>query len=102
MKNTINTLKEEFNQITLMRLFEIPVINKETNEEDYIIFDIELHKNTLVAQHVALTKKEEKSKKIAYKKVVLDSCFSLDEHLQELYDICIDAILYSDFYNLND
>ena len=102
MKTTVQQLKNDFNDITLLKMFEIEVINKETQEQDFIIFDIQLIKNTLFAQHAPLTKKEEKSKKIAFKKIVLDDCFSLDEHLQELYSICIESILISDFYTLAD
>lgn len=93
-------LKKAFENITLMKLFEIEVINKKTKKSEYITFDISLQKNTLIAQHVALTVKEEKSKKIAFKKHVLDTCFSIDENLQELYDECQTAILDSEFYTL--
>jgi len=99
MDYTIETLKEEFNNITLMRLFEIEVLDQDNNE-DHIIFDIELRKNTLFALHIPLTKKQDKSKKIAFEKIVLDSVFSLDEHLQSLHDNCINAIIESDYYTL--
>lgn len=98
--NTIKQIKQEFNDITRLRMFEIEVLNKETNETEYIIFDINIVKNSLVAQHESLTKKEERSKKIAFKKIAIDKYFSLDENLQSLYDECIDGILNSDFYEL--
>ena len=83
-------------------MFEIEVINQETSEKDFIIFDIEIQKNTLCASHVGLTRKEEKSQKIAFKKIALDPFYSLDHHLNELHDICINAILQSDFYILTE
>ena len=98
--NNLRQIKQDWQNITLLPIFEVEVINKETKEQDYIIFDIELVKNTFVAKHIALTKKEERSKKIAYKKQVIDSYFSLDSNLQELYEECINAILDSDFYTL--
>jgi hypothetical protein len=98
--NTLKTLKEDFNNITKLRIFEIEVINKRTQESDYIIFDIELQKNTLFASHESLNSKQEKSKKISFVKVVLNDCFSIDENLQNLYDECINAILESEFFEL--
>jgi hypothetical protein len=98
---TINDLKTEWNEVNKLKIFEIEVINLKTKETDYLIFQIELIKNSLYAWHEPLTHKEEKSKKIAYKKVVLDKCFSLDVHLQDLYSECVDAICSSDFYSLN-
>jgi len=91
---------EQFNNITLLKMFEEKVIKKETNEEDYIIFDIEVRGSFLVADHVALTKKEEKSKFIATKRVKIDTDFSMDENLNELYSECIQGIIDSDFYTL--
>ena len=97
---TIKELKQEFSEITLMRLFEIEVTDKRTKETDYIIFDITIEDDKLLAHHVSLTIEEENSKFIAYKEVDLDDCFSLDENLQYLYEECTTAILDSDFYNL--
>ena len=97
---TIKELKSEFDAITKERVFEIEVIDKRSNEPDYILFDIAIEKNTLFAQHISLTAREERSKKIAFKKVVLDDCFSLDENLQELFEVCNEAIINGDFYEL--
>lgn len=98
--NKIQQVKNEFNNMNLIPIFEVEVKNKFSNELDYIVFDISIKKNTIYAQHVALTTKEEKSKKIAFKKVVLNSCFGLDQTLQELYTICIESICDSEFYEL--
>ena len=98
MENLIN----EFNAITLMKVFEIEVLDNRTNDIDYILFDISIDQknNTLRAQHVGLTHKEEQSKFIAFKSIELDDCFSLDENLQELLEECTTAIMDSDFYQL--
>jgi hypothetical protein len=81
-------------------LFEIAVIDKRTNEKEYIIFDIFITQRSLVAQHEATTTKEAKSKKIAFCKVTADKDFSIDRNLEELYSACIDKITASDFFEL--
>lgn len=96
MKNLIN----EFNAIDKMKIFEIAVIDKRTSEREYIIFDIELQKRSLIAQHEALNTRQSKSKKIAFIKIVLDPIFSIDENLQSLYEECKTAILESEFFEL--
>lgn len=97
---TIASLKQDFENIAKLRMFEIEVLNKKTQETDYIIFNIDLIKNTLVATHEALTKKQEKSKKVAYVSLPLDKYFSIDENLSNLLDECNLAILNSDFFEL--
>ena len=100
-KNTIKELKEQFNKITLFKLFEISVTDNRTGSEEYIIFNIELLKNSLIATHESLTSKQAKSKKISFIKVVLDKDFSIDSHIENLYDNCINAIINSEYYTLN-
>jgi len=105
MKNyNISEMNEEFLNCGLIRIFEIPVVNKLTREDDYIIFDIEIDvkKNKFVAQHIALNEDEEKSNKIAFKEIDFDDCFSLDEHLQELLEECNQAIFESDFFEIKE
>ena len=98
----METLIKDFEDITLMKLFEIKVINTKTKETDFIIFNISVNKenNTLIAQHVALNEEEENSNKIAFKSIDLDDCFTIDENLEELYSECIEAIIRGDFYDL--
>lgn len=100
MKTTLKDLKKQWQEVTLLKMFEIEVIRKDTGETDHVIFEISLQKNTLVAQHEALTEKQERSKKIAFKKVVLDPYFSLDENLQELFEECQTALIDSEFFEL--
>jgi hypothetical protein len=90
----------EWESITKMKLFEIEVIDKRTNETDYIIFDIFINGRSFIAQHESLSTKQEKSKKIAFCKVVIDLDFSLDQNLQELYSECQEAIIDSEFFEL--
>ena len=98
--NNLEKLKEDFNDLNKLKIFEIEVIDKINNEQEYIIFNIELKGNKLVATHEALTIKESKSKKIAYKCIKLDDCFSLDSNLEDLFNECNEAIMNSDFYEL--
>jgi hypothetical protein len=98
----MKTIEQQFNEITLMRLFEIKVIDKRTNEEEYIIFNINIENNSFIATHESLTKEQSESNKIAFVKFDIDEDFSLDSHLQELYNVCIDAILESEFFQLAD
>jgi hypothetical protein len=101
--NTSNlTIEQLFNEITLMRLFEIPVIDKRTNEREYIIFDINIENNSFVATHESLTQEQSESNKIAFVKFDIDEDFSINSHLQELHNLCEDAILNSDFFELAD
>jgi len=93
-------LKEEFDNITLFKLFEIEVSNNATKETEYLIFDISVSENKLVAQHEALNEDEAKSEKIAFKSINLDIDSTLDENLQGLYEECTQAILDSEFFTL--
>ena len=102
MKNTIEDLKHEFHNIELIKCFEIEVANKKDSGEEWLVFNISIQENNLVAQHVALTQDECISDKIAFKSIELDECFSLTEHLQELHEECTTAIMYSDFFTLKD
>jgi hypothetical protein len=83
-------------------IFEIAVIDKRTNEREYIVFDIFLTQRSLVAQHEATTTKEANSKKIAFCKVRALKYFTLDANLQELWAACIDKINESEFFELAD
>ena len=90
--------ENEFNAITLIKVFEPQVIDKKTGEIDYIIFDVSIQGTKFVAQHVAMSTKQEKSKKIAFCSVKIDPDFSIDCNLQELYEECDNAICESEFF----
>jgi hypothetical protein len=102
MKRNVKNLVNEFNNINKLKMFEVEVIDKRKGETDYIIFDIEVEKHTLFAYHIPLTKKQEKSKKIAFVSHVLDKDSTLDNNLECLYENCIFSILESDFYQLTN
>jgi len=102
MKNKIKQMQAELANCGKLPLFEIKVYNKRTGYKNYIIFDVSFQGNSLVAQRTALNKKEANSKKIATTKIVVDSDFSLDENLQELYSACITDIIDSEFYELTE
>lgn len=96
----METLQEKFNNLSLIKCFEIEVINKETGETECIIFNIECNELVFKASHISLTKEQELSNKISYVSVGIDEYFTLNSHLNDLYDSCIDSILSSDFYDL--
>ena len=100
--NTTTQLTEVLTNGKLIPIFEIPVIDKRTNEKDYIVFDIEVIKNNLVAQHVALCQAEEDSDKIANIVREIDVDFSADENLQELYKDCTTKIMDSEWFELSE
>ena len=92
----------DWEKLEKIKLFEIEVIDKRTNEKDYILFDISLEGDMFIAKHVSLTKDQERSEKVSFVSVDIDWDFSLDENLQYLYEACINAIVVSDFYILSD
>lgn len=96
------SIQKQFDGITLAKVFEVPVIDKRTGENEYIVFHLHSTQRSLVAQHEATTAKEERSKKIAHCKVRIDKDFSLDSNLQELYSACIDKIIESEYFDLQD
>ena len=94
MKNIL----KEWEDCTLEKIFEFEVIDKRNNFRDWITFHIEIVDNRFVAQHEALTQAQLDSNKIACTRIDIDTDFSLDENLQELYSACSDAIYNSEFY----
>ena len=101
---TVDQIVQEFNEITLMRLFEIEVINNLTNEIEYLIFDIDIShdKKELHATHDSLNEEQKNSKYISYVKTEIDPDYSLDQLLELLYEECINAIIESEFYTLGE
>jgi len=87
-----------WNAITLMHLFEIEVYDKRTCETAYVIFDITIDGQSFKAQHESLNTKQEKSKKIAFVKVPIDTDFSIDRNLEELLSACESALFESEFF----
>lgn len=98
----MNNIRKEWEACRLMKLFEMPIIDKRTQEETYIIFNIELKKDTLVASHVSLSRQQAESEFISAVTLQVDTDFSLDENLQSLHDACIDAIRSSEYFTLRE
>lgn len=96
----MKTVQQQFADCNLIKVFEIAVIDKRTAENTYIIFDIKIEDNKLVATHEALTTEQKNSNKIAYVCIDIDDDFSLDSNLNELHESCVAAILESDFFEL--
>lgn len=89
---------EEMINSGIIPMFEIPVIDKRTGKNDYIIFDISISVGEIIAQHIALNSNEEKSEKIAFKSIEIDEDFDLQHHLEELHDEIWHAINDSEFF----
>lgn len=96
----MKSIQTKFEAINNLKIFEIDVFNKRTQQLDYIIFEIFATEFELIAQHEGLTQQECESEKIAYKAVNIDEDFTIDENLQELYDECIQAIIDSEYFEL--
>ena len=96
----MNTFQQQLNESPLMPIFEIEVIDKAGNA-DYIICEVSVRGDQLIAQRDAVSKKEENSAYIANSSIDIDSdCFSLDEHLQDLSVEVYNDILFGDLYDL--
>ena len=91
---------QEWEQITLTKIFEIEVINRQTDDVEYLTFNIFLEGNKFKAYHEATTKKEVRSKKIAYVQIKIDFDYSIGGNLSELYCECTNKILESEFFEL--
>jgi chromosome condensin MukBEF ATPase and DNA-binding subunit MukB len=94
------TISEQFDSLDKLPMFEIEVIDKRTNEQEYIIFNISLLGSKFMAEHIAMNQEQEDSYKIAYCSIVSSNWLTLDENLEELYFECIEAINNSEFYEL--
>lgn len=97
---TLKELKAEFNEMRESHIpsFTFKVIDVRTYKEEYIEFNIELRRNTLFAYHIPLSEKQERSKFVAYRKVVLEKGYTLHHFLEELNEECTIAIIESEFY----
>ena len=96
----MNNFQEQLNNSLFVPIFEIEVIDKAGNA-DYIICEISVRGGQLIAQREAVSKKEENHPYIAKSAIDIDSdCFSLDEHLQDLYVEVSNDILFGDLYDL--
>ena len=88
----IKLLIDQWEACTLIKVFEMPVINKSTGDSDWVVWNVH-HNNT----HLYA----EASENIPTERVEWDECFSLDEHLQALHDACSYAIDESNEWDHN-
>jgi len=91
MNKYTQQLQKELNSCGKEPEFEIEVLDKQ-GEQDFISCEIYFRGNSIIAERVAVSEREEKSEFVACDKLKVDEAFSLDEHLQELFDIVIDSI----------
>jgi hypothetical protein len=80
---TTETITTEFNTMNRIPMFEIEVLNTIDNEIEYITYNIAIEGDKLVCQYTSI-------------EIEIDEDFSLDEHLQELYNECIEDICNTD------
>ena len=97
-----HNIEKELSECTLLHCFELAVTDKRTGEDTYLLFDIEVCEGELKATHEALTEEQEKSDKIAFLSVPIDSNFDLSAHLEWLFSNVQDKIICSDFFTLRE
>ena len=93
-------IEKELSECTLLHCFEVPVTDKRTGEDTFILFEISVCEGELKATHDSLTEEQEKSDKIAFVSVPIDSNFDLSAHLEWLFSNIQDEIIWSDFFTL--
>ena len=99
---TIKNLLEELKESGKLTIFEIPVVNIETKEADYIICNIGADDTRFFATRVGITKEENESKYVSATIVYIDNNKTLDYHLEGLYEAIIEEICNSEIYNLRE
>ena len=96
----MHTFQQQLNESPCIPVFEIEVTDLD-GQADYIHCEVSVRGNQLIAQRDAVSKEEENQPKIAKSAVDIDSdCFTLDEHLQDLYDEIWHDIECGDLYDL--
>ena len=96
----MHTFQQQLNDSPFIPVLEIEVTDLD-GQTDYIHCEVSVRGNQLIAQRDAVSKKEENSRYIAKSAIDIDSdCFSLDEHLQDLYSEISNDILFGDLYDL--
>ena len=101
MYKFVEKLSKELEECGRTPSFEIEVIDGE-GKEYWIQCDIFFKGNSLIAEREPVSIKEQRSKYVATSRIVCDSSFSLDEHLQALFDEVIQNIQVGGLYTLAD
>ena len=104
MNNYTKQLADELANCGKMPLFEISVLNNR-GEHDWITCDISFIGNSIVAHREEVSTREKhrlvgRYPLLAGDKVVVDSCLSLDEHLQALHESVLESINSGDLWIL--
>lgn len=96
VKNSLQAKKDfinEWNNIDKLKMFEIEVLNKVTNEKDFLSYDISLNPDTMEFNSNSYDNFNNN--------MLIDLNFSLDVNLQEFYSSLIEnEILLLDDYSL--
>lgn len=96
MSRTVADLIKEWEAVTLIKVFEMPVENLDTGDKDgYIVWTISHNENGLVARASEDLKESTVS-------VEWDDYFSLDAHLESLYDACWYAVMNDNTFTHRD
>tara|TARA_R110002072_G_scaffold264612_1_gene423378 strand:+ start:837 stop:1133 length:297 start_codon:yes stop_codon:yes gene_type:complete len=96
----MHAFQQQLNDSPLISVFEVEVTDQD-GQADYIICDISVRGNQLIAQREAVSKKEENHPYIAKSAIDIDAeVFSLDDHLQDLYDEIWHDIECGDLYDI--
>jgi len=99
MNKYTQNLQSELNNCGKIPEIEIEVINTK-GEQDFVICEIFFKGNSIMAERDAVSEKEKRSIFIATDKLVVDSCFSLDEHLYALLDLVHESINAGEIFKL--
>lgn len=87
------TFITDWNNITLLKMFEIEVYNEISKEDDHIIYDIHLDLNNMTFWTHSIDSENPVE-------IEIDLDYSIDSNLEEFYDACIIDIIEADDYNL--
>lgn len=101
MNNYAEQLQAELNTSQCMPLFEIRVLARD-GSVDHVYGEVFFSGNSLIFQRDAVTTKELNSKYLASTRMVVDSAFTLDDHLSELHEKARDDISDGDLFDLAD
>lgn len=89
----------QLNDSALLPIFEIEVTDN-ADHTDYVICDISVRDNQLVAQRDAVSTEEKQSRYIAKTVINIDDDFTLEWHLEMLLEVINYDIIDGDLYNL--
>jgi len=84
---TIEDLKQQFDDITKMKIFEMEITHTQTKEKDYVIFSLEYDDKHLIA-----TSNNDEIKDCI---IEWDTHFDIDAHLGYLSEECTNSIMKS-------